>query len=99
MALHEETVLIRSHAQLFTQLHRAPGRFRAHGQNHQVGGDLHLRAGQGVRAAHDELVALGIDHGHAAAHILRTVLFHGPAYELVVHLARRADVHVEDVGL
>jgi hypothetical protein len=36
---------------------------------------------------------------HPAADVLHAVLFDRAAHELVVVLARRADVHVEDVGL
>ena len=99
MALNEKAVLVRTDPELLAQRHRALGGFGAHGQNDQIGGHLDLRAGQSVGSAHDQLVALGIDHGHAAAHILGPIFFHGPAGALVIALSGRAYVHVKDIGL
>ena len=85
MALHEEAVAVVGDAQLLGQLRGALAGFDAHGQDHQVGADLHGLAQQGVHALDDVLtITVGVDLGHAAADVFRAVFLDGPAGELVI---------------
>ena len=75
----------------------------AHGQHHHIRFHFHRLTEQGVGGAQDIAQAAvsapdGLDGGNSAAHILHAVFLHRAAGELVIHLARRADIHVEHEG-
>ena len=99
MRLAEEPVGVISHADHLGQFLRVRPRHDGVGEDHHVRLDGDRRPGQRVGPADDDLaVGAPVDLAHAPADVLGAVLLDRAADELVVALARRPDVHVEDHG-
>ncbi len=99
MRLRKPEILIRGHPQLSGHLLGVCPRLHGGGQHHHVRLDLHGLPQQRVRPLHHQVAVQRVDPGDPAAHIGGVVPLHDPLHELLVALAVRPDVHVEDVGL
>ncbi len=99
VSLAEETVLVNRDAQALAQVFCSGIGHSGCGQHHQVGFHLQRRAGEGIHAPDHHLAVFLKDLGHLAPQVEDVIVLHGPLHELLVALALRADVNVENVGL
>ncbi len=99
MRLAEEAIAVVGHLQHLRQRLGAIARLHGGREHDEVRLDLNRRATERIRALDDQLAVLLIDARDAAAEVDGALLLDGTAHKLVVILAARANIHVEDVGL
>ncbi|MBT9171349.1 MAG: hypothetical protein DDT18_01723 [Actinobacteria bacterium] len=97
MTLHKETILIIGDIELLSQLRCILGRCYPHSQNNQISFYLNRHAQKSVGTLNYQLFTLLVYFGHSASHVLGSILFPGPIYELLISLSSGSDIDIKEV--